>query len=690
VAGWGTRGYLAPERALGQKVSTASDWFSVGAVLYEALTGKVPPRRADGRIKRLAAEVDAERMSFDSDTPDDLVELCRRLLVPNPAQRARTLDVANALGTELVTEGPPSLLPERFVGRRGELESLRRAHALACRGVATVVHVRGPSGIGKSALVRQFVRTLDTPAAPLVLDGRCYELESVPYKGLEEVADTIARFLLRLEPDAVAEILPEDAHLIARIFPVLRRVPELSEVSESEAVDPHMLRRRAFRALKSLLARLAESRPTLVVVDDLQWGDMDTVHLLNEILSTPDPPALLVILVYRTEGDHEGPVARELARQRAGTEGPQTFDLALDALSQQECTSLARSLTHGDEASAAVIARESAGSPFLVELLARHAAGARQMPPSLQGALSREIEQLDGDARRLLEIVAVSGRPLSQDIALQSAGPLVDPRATFAQLRARNLVRTCGQTADSDVEVYHDAVRASVLALMSDDVLRVHHRALAAALEDRADTEALARHLHGAGDALAAARHATAAAEAAEELWAFDRAAELYAFACECDPPNRAALSVKRADALANAGRSGEAAEVYLSCARESKRMDLQRRAAEEYMVSGRIAIGIDVLRPVLERAGLSYRAAPWRAMASIAKNLARLTIRGHAFEARQEVEPASAERLATCFSAGRGLIACDPLRSADYLVQATLLALDAGDAAHVARGLSY
>src|SRR6185369_15413925 len=98
------------------------------------------------------------------------------------------------------------------------------------RAVALLVH--GESGVGKSALVRRFTDGIQAGAAgprePLVLAGRCYERESVPYKAFDGVVDALSRHLSKLGR-AAAGLLPRNAGLLAQVFPVMRRVEAVAQ-----------------------------------------------------------------------------------------------------------------------------------------------------------------------------------------------------------------------------------------------------------------------------------------------------------------------------------------------------------------------------------------------------------------------------------------------------------------------------
>src|SRR5207344_2384366 len=90
---------------------------------------------------------------------------------------------------------------------------------------------------------------------------------------------------------------------LVRVFPVLSSVAALEQRAQERAVagEPQELRRRAFMALRSLLGAVADDRPLVVHVDDLQWADVDSVALLEQLLHAPGAPALLFLGSFRSE-----------------------------------------------------------------------------------------------------------------------------------------------------------------------------------------------------------------------------------------------------------------------------------------------------------------------------------------------------------------------------------------------------
>lgn len=720
----GTAGYMAPEQAAGQHLTQASDWYAVGVILYEALTGRLP--FVGGSLQVL---MDKQRLEprpprdLNADVPEDLNALCVDLLRRDPRKRPSGRDVLKRLGAaedeapEAISTIPGTELP--FVGRESQRAAMTGALEALSGGGPVVVFVRGRSGVGKSALVQKFLDGLVASEDAVVLSGRCYERESVPYKALDSLIDALSRYLRRLPSHAVKEVLPRDVGPLARVFPVLRRVDAVasSPRRDVEIPDPHQLRRRAYAALRELLARLGDRQPLVLAIDDLQWGDSDSLAVLSEILRPPDPPAFLLLGCYRTEEASENAFLRAL-RDWAESESFDHRVLDVDPLSLAEARALATRLLGGQgpvvESQAEAIARESGGNPFFVAELVRAVQGAgggdtphsAGDPIALDEVLWSRVVRLPAEARELLEVVSVSGRPLQPSVAWQClARDVGDERASLALLRSARLVRVAGSSSEGDqVETYHDRVRETVVAHLPPKTLTECHRRLAVALEatGRADPEVLGVHFQEAGILDRAGGHfAVAAAQAAEAL-AFDRAATLYRLAIDLRPqrpdavednePRR--LRAELGQALENAGRGAEAANAYLSACQGSsvaEALELRRRAAMQFLISGHIDQGLEALRDVLRAVGMTLPRTPYRALASLLLRRGLLRLRGLGFRPRDtsQLSPADLTRIDVSWSAGIGLSNVDWIRGADFQTRGLLLALKAGEPLRIARALA-
>jgi serine/threonine protein kinase len=721
IAVAGTPSYMAPEQAREGPITAAADWYSVGCLLYEALTGRLPFTGSSLEVLALKQRDDPRppRELFP-DVPADLDALCRDLLQRDPALRPTADEVLRR-----VTGSPRSRTTEMsavrapLVGRESHLATLSAAFRSSRKRRARTVRVHGRSGIGKTALLQEFFDRLrrEEPAAVL-LSGRCYHQESVPYKALDSLMDRLTQHLQLLPFPQAEALLPRDIRALARLFPVLLQVRAIAASSREvlEIPDSRELRRRAFAALRALLTRLAEAAPLVLAIDDLQWGDLDSAVLLRELVRPPDPPPLLLIACYRTEDAAASPILQALPSSRdPGAHPDEVPEIVVEELDREEARALARAVLRDREGAspelADAIARESGGNPFFLHELARplprdaSAGGSPDFPdtlrtPDLDALIHDRVTRLPEQARQLLEVVAVAGRPLDRRVAREAAGLGQQEQAALGTLRAQRLVRAAGGGNREEIETYHDRIRETVVGHLGGEALRSRHRALAETMESvgPSDPERLAVHFGEAGELGRAAHYSIEAADRAANALAFDHAARLYRLALDHSPASdragRQALRVQLAVALGNAGRGAEAARAYLQAAEGApagERLELERQAAEQFLRSGHVDEGLAAIRAVLEAVGMSLPRTPRRALARLLALRARIRLRGLRFRERQAVEisPAELMRIDTCWSVAIGLGFVDTQRGAAFQSAGLLLALDAGEPYRVARALA-
>jgi hypothetical protein len=709
----GTPLYMAPEQFLGQRPSPASDLYAAGVLLYLTLTGCPPFAGTPRDLGEQKTLIDPPRpQALAATVPQGLDALCMDLLRRDPAARPTTDEVLARLGREAEPRRNPASVPVlaelggELLGRDDELAVLGRALDAVLAGRPTTVLVRGGAGVGKSALLASFRQQAESSRQAVVLTGRCYERETVPYKALDALFDALALFLLRQPPEQVAAWLPEGVGILARMFPVLEQVPAIRAAAPVPAAlrDPRAFRRQAVTVMRELWRRLSRQRPLILAIDDVQWGDRDSGLLLGDLLDPPDPPPLLLLLSSRTA---EG--RRNALLEALGTRLSAADELAVGPLDVVQAQAIAARIL-GAQAGpelAQRIAIESGGNAYFVGALAYHVRG-RRGPGAAEDLSHVRLEDVVGEqfaalpeaAQRVLETVAVAAEPLPQSV-LQQAAELEGEAAYDALilLRTQRLVRTEGLRRTDVIEAYHDRVRELVWARLSADALRQHHRRLAWAFvsSGEGDPAVLARHFDGAGDAERAVLAYVEAGRRAVRALAFDRATEHLGRALALHPSTAAApveLRAAYAEALANAGYGQRAAQAYLEAvagAEPAAALEYRQRAALMMLDYGHIAEGRATLDQVLTEhqiAGLASGRAGW---ARMVLRRAQLRLRGLGFQERdpRTISSERLHRIDVLWSVGLGHVLVDTMPLTEYNTLALIEALDVGDPLRIARSLA-
>jgi eukaryotic-like serine/threonine-protein kinase len=716
----GTIDYMSPEQAKGQALTAASDWYSVGVMLFEALVGRKPFTGKAMQILKDKQRFNAPApIECQSEVPADLNDLCKALLARRPEERPGGAEVVDRLapGGRPEARGAERKPRQRatpvFVGRERHLAQLAEAYERARAGRATTAFVCGPSGVGKSSLVGQFLRARPKTDGAVILSGRCFEQESVPFKAIDSLVDSLARFLRRLPHSQVSELLPESVGALARVFPILNRVEAIALTRQDplEIHDRQELRSRAFSGFRELLGRLAARHMLVLAIDDLQWGDVDSAQLLNEILLPPNPPPLFLLAVYRSDFEETSQCLRVLkSAVRSGDSGCLLHELRLEPLCDPEARDLAASVLDSEEQTSPLIdaiVREARGNPYFVLELARQlqndqgpllaAAGGGRI--NLEGILRARIERLPEQARQLLEVVALAGQPLAQRSAYQAAGLEGDAWSALMTLRDEKLTRSSGLRLDDEVETFHDRIREMVVSRMPPARRQDHHLRLARALEESgsADAETLAAHFLGADEIETAGRYYERAADLAAEALAFDRAAKLFDLARELRPLEGSSARTfqrKHAQALASAGRCAEAGAAFRALAAQTEgpeAIELRKRAAYQFSISGHIDEGRAIWADLLGTHALELPRSPRRAFLALLSEFALVQLQGLRFQERDpaSIPPVDLERIDLLWSAGIGMGMIDPVPSHVFQLKSLRLALRAGDRERIARALA-
>jgi serine/threonine protein kinase len=452
--------YVSPEQTgrMDRGVDSRSDLYSLGAVLYCALTGR-PPFESDDALSLIhahMARLPASAVSVRPGTPATLSRIVAKLLQKAPEDRYQTpralqrdllecqqqlertgrIDDDLPLGSADAPYRP--LFSRRLYGREEELRTLLDAYARAAAGSIEVLWIGGPPGIGKSALVNE-LRTPLVRSRGHLADAK-FDLyrRDVPYGGFLQALDSLTQQLLT-ESDAdlarwcstLRGSLGGIARVLVELVPDLAAV--IGETPAVPALGPSETRARLSLAIQRFVAALAApEHPLVLFLDDVHWADAGSRELLRDLLLQSDARALLVLGVFRDgEVDASHPLRYLMAE--LDVRGRPMVTLTLGPLEDDACARmLADALGRTPEESrslAACVARKTGSTPLFIHQFVQHmydeglirfdagrgwswdeaALAAAPIPDDAVALMTAKIGRLEESTRGVLKVASCVG-----------------------------------------------------------------------------------------------------------------------------------------------------------------------------------------------------------------------------------------------------------------------------------------
>jgi len=432
----GTARYMSPEQARGEKVTSASDIFSLGLVFYEMAAGQ-HPFQADSQIGVLHAIITQTPLApsrLNPEIPATVETLILRMLEQDWRLRPTAAEVRTALSgvaekragleTSRLTTSPKRLT----VGREKQRIDLRAGWSSVVAGRGLLLCVSGEAGIGKTTLVEDFLSELTAGREPCAIAlGRSSErlagteaylpfLEAVESLLHVEGKEFMARTMKVLAPTWYAQVVPlatgdsSDAH-----------APTEAPAGSQEQMK---------RELGAYFQEISRTQPLVLFFDDLHWADVSTIDLMAYLASKFAALRLLLVVTYR-------PSDLILAKHPFLQLKPDLqargvcHEIPLDFLSSKEIKQylgLEFPEHRFPEELSALIYEKTEGSPLFMVDLVRYLRDRqvisqerghwvarsvpeieRELPESVRGMIERKVAQLAEDDRRLLVAASVQG-----------------------------------------------------------------------------------------------------------------------------------------------------------------------------------------------------------------------------------------------------------------------------------------
>ena len=363
-----------------------------------------------------------------------------RLIKPSDVQSRFDASISRGLG--------------KFVGRRNSMAVLKNAWDKACSGSGQILGMVGEAGVGKSRLLLEFRRSLESDAA--YLGGRCLHYgSSMPYLPLLE----ILRIFFGIDEGQKEHIVHKkiktglaelDKDLPADFLAVFQDLFSLKvEDASWHKLEPNQRRERTFEALRNLLIRTAEKKPLLLAVEDLHWIDKTSEEFLGYFIDSMAQSRVLLILLYRPEYTH---------RWSSKTYYSKT---GLSQLALESSAELVSAILENGEVAPELkklILNRAAGNPLFMEefihtllengsiekrddrfVLSRKLADI-QVPDTIQGIIAARLDRLEENLKRTILMASVIGRDFAFRILKAITGMQQELRSYLLDLQGLELI----------------------------------------------------------------------------------------------------------------------------------------------------------------------------------------------------------------------------------------------------------
>lgn len=509
--------YLSLRKALKEELRTAP-LPETNELFRQIQMGQIPVDLRESRLEGKPTTISA--VTREGPSPHALTNEAQ---LPEVSTGGLRLEVKAEEPVVPYALDPDRILQAELVGREDEIARMKRAFDQAHSGQRRIVVTCGEPGIGKTRLARDFARWCEETQQATVLWGYCYEMSGLlPY---QPIADAISAHVRTCSPEKLRLTLGTSAADLAKIAPDIRL--KLPDLPQPEPMGPEVERRNLYNAVARYFNTLAAEHPLILILDDLQWADAATLHLLNYLMfqggvspfdstgGADKGSALpLYLLLYRTGEVHETHPLRGLiaALQRSGIGEEQRLQRLTEEQVQQLLVNMARQPV--TPVFAGEIFRHTEGNPFFIGEAIRSLVlegkiiwtGERwqstvkvtelEIPQSVRLLIERRLVNLSPDCRTTLTLAAVLGRQFSSallckahNLSEEVIAEHIDNAIQIQILSSLSGSSSSGSDTagyhgqDFDLTFTHDKIREVLYQWLNPLRRRALHRQVAQAFE---------------------------------------------------------------------------------------------------------------------------------------------------------------------------------------------------------------
>ena len=477
----GTLPYISPEQTgrMNQSVDYRTDFYSLGATLYEMLTGR-PPFEAHDSLEMIHCHIAKPPVAphyRNVEVPKPLSDIVMKLLAKTPDRRYKSAwgikaDLEECLGQFRATGDIVAFpiaqkdisdrltIPQKLYGRKQETERLLSGFEQVTRsGGRAIVLISGHSGIGKTALVREIYKPMTLQRGYYISGKFDQFLRNMPYTALINAFQQLIRQLLAEPEESInawkkrlLDALGISAQVIVDIIPdlelILGRQPAVDVLSPSESQNRFML---LFQKFFGVFAR--KDHPLVLFIDDLQWADPASIKLVSTLMTSPDDLCFYFLGAYRDNEVNPGhplflmlsEIAKIAAMVNEITLGP----LAFEHVSELLCDTFYCTAEKAFDLTELILAK-TIGNPFFIneflevlyaEELVKYRQDlgawdwnlgkvrAREISDNVVELMGAKIQKLSGETQEALKLAACIG--VQFDLEILSGYLKKSPKEAF-------------------------------------------------------------------------------------------------------------------------------------------------------------------------------------------------------------------------------------------------------------------
>ncbi len=392
----GTFPYMSPEQTgrMNRLLDYRTDFYSLGITFYELLTQKVPFTATDA-MELVHCHIAKQPIPPDEvnvEVPKIISDIVMKLLAKNAEERYQSAfglkaDLEECL-KQLQTQGnienfplgrfdisDKFQIPQKLYGRTKEIETLMSAFDRVTQGYSEMMLVKGYSGIGKSALVKEIYKPI-TRQRGYFIAGKFDQFQrSIPYSAVVIAFSELVRLLLTESEDKLnqwrSKILGAfgpNGQIIIDVIPEVELIvgpqPPVEDLKPAEAQNRFNLVFQNF--IKVFCDR---QHPLVIFLDDLQWADSATLKLIDLMMADSETQYLFFIGAYRdNEVSSTHPLIMMLDSLRK--EGVKIQEISLSPLDIENVTHIISDTLHTNdnnmEKLAELVVHKTEGNPFFV------------------------------------------------------------------------------------------------------------------------------------------------------------------------------------------------------------------------------------------------------------------------------------------------------------------------------------